>query len=262
MPSALGESGERWRAGRRRARRRREARCKRRPRACPASSASVIALTGPIAAGDIDSERKPRPTSAIAASGFPASSPHSVTGSRLPRPRAEIGLQRPQERARQRIEPARDLHVAAVARRHELEQIVRADRDEIGDLGEPVELEEQRRHLDHGAEQQLASARRGRGGADGWSSRSMSSRARRDLADLGHHRQHDAQLAPGRGLEQRADLRAQQARPVEPEPDRAPAHAPGSPPAAVRMIGQHLVAADVEGAEGHRPAARRLEHEA
>ena len=59
----------------------------------------------------------------------------------------------------------------------------------------------------------------------------------------------------------RAQLRAQQRRPVEADADR--------PPAERRVlflealhIGQHLVAADVERAEGDRPLAGRVEHRA
>jgi len=41
-------------------------------------SSASMALTGPIEAGDIEIERQPSPTSAIAEIGRPASSPHSV----------------------------------------------------------------------------------------------------------------------------------------------------------------------------------------
>ena len=69
------------------------------------------------------------------------------------------------------------------------------------------------------------------------------------------------QLAPGGGLQQRAHLAAQQAGPVEAEADRAPAER------RVLLldrahIGQHLVAADIERAEGHRPVAGGVEHRA
>ena len=65
--------------------------------------------------------------------------------------------------------------------------------------------------------------------------------------------------APGGGLQQGADLRAQQARPVEADADGAPAER------RVLLldglhVGQDLVAADIEGAEGDRPVARRGEH--
>ena len=80
-----------------------------------------------------------------------------------------------------------------------------------------------------------------------------------DLVEVGDHRQHDAELAAGRRLEKGADLGAEQTRPVEAEADRPPAHRRvllGRRP----QIGEHLVAADVEGAEGHRPAPRGVEH--
>ena len=60
--------------------------------------------------------------------------------------------------------------------------------------------------------------------------------------------------APGGGPEQRAHLRAQQPGPVERQPDGAPAER-GVLLLRLAQIGQHLVAADVEGAEHHRLAA-------
>ena len=66
-------------------------------------------------------------------------------------------------------------------------------------------------------------------------------------------------IAPAGGAQQRADLAAQQARPVEAEPDRAPAQRRVLL-LDVAHIGQHLVAADVEGAEGHRLVAGGVEH--
>ena len=75
------------------------------------------------------------------------------------------------------------------------------------------------------------------------------------------HREHQLQLASARGLQQRADLAAHQARPVEAEPDRAPAERrvlflEGA------HVGQHLVAADIEGAEGDRLVAGGVQHRA
>src|SRR5690606_22657423 len=46
----------------------------------PSGSSVSIALTGPIEAGDMEMDRKPRPSNAMAEIGRPASSPHSVTG--------------------------------------------------------------------------------------------------------------------------------------------------------------------------------------
>ena len=77
-----------------------------------------------------------------------------------------------------------------------------------------------------------------------------------DLVELGHHRQHDAKLAAGAGVHEGAELDAQQPRPVEAKADGAPAHR--------RIlflrgahVRQHLVAADIERAEGHRAIAGR-----
>ena len=99
-----------------------------------AASSISIALTGPIEAGDIEMERKPRPINAIAESGLPAISPHSVTGVPLRSPASTICAQHAQERHRQRVEAVGDARIAAVDRHDELEQVVRADRDEIDRL--------------------------------------------------------------------------------------------------------------------------------
>ena len=70
-----------------------------------------------------------------------------------------------------------------------------------------------------------------------------------------------AQLAAAAGAQQRAQLAAQQAGPVEAEADRAPAQRRVLL-LDVAHVGQHLVAADIEGAEGHRHVAGGIEHRA
>ena len=75
------------------------------------------------------------------------------------------------------------------------------------------------------------------------------------------HRKHHAQFAAGGGAQQRPHLAAQQSRAVEAEPDRAPAERRIFL-LDVAQIGQHLVAADIEGAEGHRLLVGRIEHRA
>jgi hypothetical protein len=57
----------------------------------------------------------------------------------------------------------------------------------------------------------------------------------------------------------RSGLAAQQPGPVEAEPDGAPAER-RILLLDIAHIGQHLVAADIESAEGHRPLARGIEH--
>ena len=54
-------------------------------------------------------------------------------------------------------------------------------------------------------------------------------------------------------------LAAQQSRPVESEPDRTPAQSRVLL-LDIAHIGQHLVPADVEGAECHRPVAGGIQH--
>ena len=173
---------------------------------------------------------------------------------------ARVGdlLERAQHRRRQRIEAVGDARIAAVDRVEELDEVVRADRQEIDPLEQFVELEQERRHLDHGADLdplgQLVAvpAQMGQLALD----------QRLGLVELVHggdHRKHDAQLAAGGGAQQRAHLAAQQAGPVEAEPDRAPAQRRVLL-LDVAHIGQHLVAADVERAERHRLAAGGVEH--
>ena len=169
-------------------------------------------------------------------------------------------MQRAQHRRRKRIEAIGDAPVAAVGGVQELHQVVGADREEIHALDQRIELEQQRRHLDHGADldaiRQLVAAAAQRG--------QLALDQLLGLVELGagrDHREHDLQLAAGGGLQQRADLAAHQARPVEPEPDRAPAERRVLL-GLVAHVGQDLVAADIERAERHRLVLRGIEHRA
>ena len=115
------------------------------------------------------------------------------------------------------------LRVAAVGRHDELEQVVGADRDEIDRLHQLVELPQQRRHLDHRAELEAASADDGAKRDRCRTSRSMISRACAISPSSVTIGSISCSSRPPAALQQRADLRAQQARPVERQPDRAPA---------------------------------------
>ena len=66
-------------------------------------------------------------------------------------------------------------------------------------------------------------------------------------------------MRPADGHQQRADLVAQQCRAIERDADRAPAERRIFLPLPAR-IGQHLVAAEIEGAEHHRLVAGRVEN--
>src|SRR6185437_9472900 len=78
------------------------------------------------------------------------------------------------------------------------------------------------------------------------------------FVDRRNHRRHDLEVAPRCGADEGAELHAQQRRTVEPDAKRAPSER------GVRLlealhIGQELVAADVEGAEGDLPIAGGVE---
>ena len=189
-----------------------------------------------------------------------ASSPHSVTGLSLGLALVGDRLEHAQHRRGEGIEALGDALVAAVGGVEELQQVVRADRQEVDALDQLVELIEQRRHLDHGADldpvRQLVAvaAQMGQLALD-------QPLGLVEFLDRGDHREHQLEVAPAGRAQQRADLGAQQARAVEAEPDRAPAERRVLL-FLVAHIGQHLVAADVEGAEGHRLVAGGVEHRA
>ena len=82
-----------------------------------------------------------------------------------------------------------------------------------------------------------------------------------ELSHRGDHREHQLELAPAGGAQQRAHLAAQEAGPVEPEPDRAPAQGRVLL-LDIAHVGQDLVAADVERAEGHGLFAGGVKHRA
>ncbi len=79
-----------------------------------------------------------------------------------------------------------------------------------------------------------------------------------EFVDGRHHRRHDLEVAPRGGADEGAKLHPQQRRPVEPDAKRAPAERRVFLLQALH-VGQKLVAADVEGAEGDRPVAGGVE---
>ena len=85
---------------------------------------------------------------------------------------------------------------------------------------------------------------------------STMSRGSAEFGNLRDHREHDPQLWPARRLEQGPELQPEQRRPVERQADRPPAHR-RIVFLRLAQIGQNLVGADIEGAEGHRPRIRR-----
>ena len=80
-----------------------------------------------------------------------------------------------------------------------------------------------------------------------------------EFFDDGNHRKHQLEAAPAGRSQQRANLAAQQAGPIETEPDR--------PPTKRRVflldiahVRQYLVATNVEGAEGDRLFSRGIKN--
>ena len=166
-------------------------------------------------------------------------------------------MQQLQEPGREHVVAVGDARVAAVRGEHELEQVVAADRQEIDQRQQRIELPHQPRHFHHGADPKPAGQRGAAlAGAGELDVEQMFGGL--ELGDLGDHREHDAELAPGGGADHRAKLLAQHARAVEPNPDRAPAHG-GVLVDVFAEVGQLLIAADVEGAERDRLAGGLVE---
>ncbi len=167
-------------------------------------------------------------------------------------------LERAQNRRRDRIEAIGDARIASVGGIEKLHEIIGADGEEVDAIEQFVELVEQRRHLEHGPDLDLLGqlvavpAQVGEFALD-------QRLGLVEFLDGGDHRKHDFQVASARGAQQRADLAAQQARAVETQSYGAPTERRVLL-LDIAHVGQHLVAADVEGAERHRLVAGRIEH--
>ena len=212
-----------------------------------------MVLTGPMAEGAMDRRSSPRPSSAMASSGRPAISPQTEIG-RPAAAQCRATAERAQQHGRrQRIVAVGQARIAAVAGEQELGQVVAADRDEIG-------LPQQGRAAARAARAPPA-WRRARSCAGTASARAA--RARHSRSTMAARRANSSVVAiignmiasgrPAAARDQGAQLLAQQVRQIEPDAQRPPADG-RILLARARPIGQHLVAADIEGAEDHRPA--------
>ena len=111
----------------------------------------IIALTGPIAAGVIDSRSMPSPISAIASSGRPPISPHTARSTLASRTARTTRFRKRRIDGRQPVVAFGELGIGAVGGEQELGKVVGADRQEI-ELGQQqVELFGERRHFEHRA---------------------------------------------------------------------------------------------------------------
>jgi hypothetical protein len=80
-----------------------------------------------------------------------------------------------------------------------------------------------------------------------------------EFFDNGDHRKHQFEAASSGCAQKRAHLAAQQAWPVQTQPDRTPAQC-GVFFFDIAHVRQHLVATDIEGAERHRFFSGSVEH--
>ena len=144
--------------------------------------------------------------------------------------------------------------IVAARRHHVLDQVVAADRVEVG--GEGRRGERRRRDLDHHAER-----RHGRLDA-------RRTQIRHDLLEhgarcfqlvrQGHHRQHDLEIARGGGAGERAQLHPENLGPRQRQAKAAQAEE-GVALAIDREARDRLVAAGIERAHDHRPARGPLD---
>ena len=90
--------------------------------------------------------------SASAPIGFDASSPHKCDRLAVDAALVRDVAKGAQQWRRDRVKTLGDTRIAAIDRIQELHEVVGADREEIDAREKLVELEEERRHLDHGAD--------------------------------------------------------------------------------------------------------------
>ena len=198
--------------------------------------------------------RKPMAASASASIGRPASSPQKESGVPCAAQRATICSRKSRKLDAQHVVAAAHQLVLAVGGEEELLEVVAADRDEVGELEEAVGREGEARGLEHGADLELARARCGRAPARARARRGRGARAASNSAASATKGNMIVQRPALGAADQRLHLHAHDARAVEPDADRPPAER------RVRLVGalhvgQHLVRADVEGAEDHRLVA-------
>ena len=157
----------------------------------------------------------------------------------------------------QRIITPGKLGVAAVGGEEELHKIVGPNRSEVDERQQMVELPEQRRDLDHGAELQ-----RRRQLVAALEKMLLLEFHHLDGApvflDVGDHREHDLHRLAFRRHHQRAQLQAEKGRTIKRHADRTPAKGRVLL-LGLAKIGQHLVGPDVQRAEGDGLALRLLD---
>ena len=202
--------------------------------------------------------RRPRPTSSARSAGSDAISPQSDTGILRRAAARRTMTMTPQHRRMQRLVQARHALVGAIDRQAVLNQIVRADREEVHFARQQIRGVRGRRHFDHHAD------RHGRTGSPRAPlprrPRRRCRRASRTSLDARHEREHDAER-PWRAARSSArscvaeELRRAPGSSRRPRrPCRLPAPRPATQPAR-RPPRTQLLLVHVERADRHRVRA-------
>ena len=189
--------------------------------------------------------------------GWPAISPQSGHGRPGPLAGVEDHLEHPEDRRAERLAEVGDLGIVAVGGDQVLDQVVRADRDEVGLAEDRVDADGGGGDLDHHAGLDVLAERHALAAevAPGLLDQPVDVP---QLLQRRDHREEHRDLAVPPGAEDRADLPLEEPRMLEREPDRPPAHERVGlvPPA---QVGDGLVAAEVEGADRDGPVGRVLD---
>ena len=213
-------------------------------------------------------EQRPRPPAPTLSSSTPRPTRSGITpdrrrlrrrrprGGRVPARRAHDAVDEPQDRRLERRREVGEGRVGPVGGERVLDEVVGADAEEVGHLGEAVGHERGRRDLDHHARAARRTARRpprGHARRPGGSSRPRAATTSSTVETIGSM---IAELAAGRRLEKGLELVVEQGRSIAARggaPDAERRVGLGS----VRLPGRGLVAADVERPEHDRPVPHR-----
>ena len=194
----------------------------------------------------------PRPHSTGAMPAVPAISPHTPTS--IPFSFAALAVMaiRRSTPGSQRTVQVGNLLVDAVHRAGVLNQVIRADREEVNLLRQHIRADSRHRNLDHNADLDVR--------VEGYTFRGQHVlRLLEHLLCITHlihrrnHREHDTQITVLRGTQQRAKLNQKQLRLIQANADRAVAEE-RILFLLQRQCGHFLVAADVQRADDNRLA--------
>ena len=208
-------------------------------------------------AGLMLNRRRPMPKRARTDAGLTRHLSADRDGGPGPLAGVEDHLEDPEDGRAERLAEVRDLGVVAVGGDEVLDQVVGADRDEVGLAQDRVDAEGGGGDLDHHAGLDVLAER------DALAPQVPPGLLDEpvDVAEFfqgGDHREEHRDPAVPPGPQDGADLAFEEARVLEREPDRPPAHE-GVGLVAPAEVGDRLVAAEVEGPDRGDPIRRVLD---